>query len=296
MNPSFRTFDSDFFGDDLMSTHPQKIRNLLVSNVVVSHQNFCNNTRIVLTENKYRILRDACVSLVNRNTKEKIYDKTSCDIQTFLCRVKSGSKHIGKILNPNPQDTVPHNLIKFAESVEIVIDSTAAPHVNGFWGKSFLDNSTRTFLFKLHNNALGINTRLSHFVCNHSRTSTFCNITRNPVDEDETPLHLFFQCRSTEPVVLGILQWIINDEQIFNRLSRQHFFGVFNTGSEPKNHLLQLVSNLIKKYIWDCKNRFGLPNLIHGKDYVREELERIISQKSKVRKTYEASGFDIHRE
>ncbi len=138
MNPAFRTFDSDFFGDDLMSTHPQEIRNLLVSDVVdaagrpVSHQDFCNNTRIFLSENKFRVLRDACVSLVNRNIKEKIYDKTSCDIQTFLCRVKSGSKHIRKILSPNPQDTVPHNLIKFAESVEIVIDSTAAVrHVTG---------------------------------------------------------------------------------------------------------------------------------------------------------------------
>jgi hypothetical protein len=153
MNPAFRTFDSDFFRDDLMSTHPQEIRNLLVSDVVdvagrpVSHQDFCNNTRIFLSENKFRVLRDACVSLVNRNIKEKIYDKTSCDIQTFLCRVKSGSKHIRKILRPNPQDTEPHNLIKFAESVEIVIDSNAAPYVNGFWGKSFLDNSTRTFLF-----------------------------------------------------------------------------------------------------------------------------------------------------
>jgi hypothetical protein len=133
-------------------------------------------------------------------------------------------------------------------------------------------------------------------VRNHSQICTFCNISRNPVDEDETSLHLFFQCRSTEPVVLGILQWLINDEQIFNRLSRQHFFGIFNTGSDPKNHLLQLVSNLIKKYIWDCKTRFGLPDLTHGKDYVREELERIISQSSKVSKTYVASGFDIQRE
>jgi hypothetical protein len=186
--------------------------------------------------------------------------------------------------------------MKFSETVEIVIDNSAAPLVNGFWGKSFLDNSTRAFLFKLHNNILGINTRLSHFVRNHSRICTFCNITRNPIDEDETPLHLFFQCRSTEPVVLGTLQWIINDEQIFGRLSRQHFFGFFNTGSDAKNHFLQLASNLIKKYIWDCKCRFGLPNLFHCQDYIREELDRIISQNTKIRKTYLASGFDIHRE
>jgi hypothetical protein len=302
MNPGLRTFDTEFFGEELLNAHPQKIRNLTVSEVVdaagrpVSHQSFCNNTGIGLTDQKYRVLRDACISLINRNEKVKIYDKTSCDIQTFLCRVKSGSKHIRKILGPDPQNAVPHNLMKFSETVEIVIDNSAAPIVNGFWGKSFLDNSTRAFLFKLHNNILGINTRLSHFVRNHSRICTFCNITRNPIDEDETPLHLFFQCRSTEPVVLGTLQWIINDDQIFGRLSRQHFFGFFNTGSDAKNHFLQLASNLIKKYIWDCKCRFGLPNLVHCQDYIREELDRIISQNTKIRKTYFASGFDIHRE
>ncbi len=74
------------------------------------------------------------------------------------------------------------------------------------------------------------------------------------------------------------------------------FFGFFQMGSDPKNIFLQLVSNLIKKYIWDCKCRFGLPNLEHGKDFVVEEIDRIILQNTKMRKTYVASGFDIHRE
>ncbi len=95
MNPAFRTFDSDFFGDNLMSTHPQEIRNLLVSDVVdvagrpISHQDFCNNTRIFLSENKFRTLRDACVSLVNRNSKEKIYEKPPVIFKHFSVESKA---------------------------------------------------------------------------------------------------------------------------------------------------------------------------------------------------------------
>jgi hypothetical protein len=76
---------------------------------------------------------------------------------------------------------------------------------------------------------------------------TFCALTRNPHDEDENVLHLFFQCRSTEPVVLGILAWFVNNDIEFERISRQNYFGTFNTDSISKNILMQLVCALVKK-------------------------------------------------
>ena len=242
------------------------------------------------------VMSDACIALINRNRKEKNYEKTACDIQTFMCRVKQGSKHIRKVLGPAPSGTVPHNLVKYGDSTEIVINSEAAILINGLWGKSYLDNSTRTFLFKLHNNTIGTNTRLSHFVRNHSRICTFCALTRNPHDEDENPLHLFFQCRSTEPVVLGILSWFVENENDFRRISRQNFFGTFNWESNNKNIIMQLVCALIKKYIWDCKLRFSLPNLECGKEFLKMELDRIICQSSKIRKVYDSSDFNMYRE
>jgi hypothetical protein len=242
------------------------------------------------------VISDACLALIDRNRKDNLFDKTVCDIRTFMCRVRQGSKHIRKVLGPAPSGTVPHNLIKFAECAEIVIDSSAAVVINGLWGKSYLDNSTRTFLFKLHNNTLGINARLSHFVRNHSRICTFCALTRNPVDEDENILHLFFQCRHTEPVVLGLLSWFVDNDDEYNRITRQNFFGTFRTISTPKNVLMQLVCALIKKYIWDCKLRFCLPDLGCGKDFLKEELDRIVCQSTKIRKAYDSSGYNMYRE
>jgi hypothetical protein len=302
LDPRFRMFDDEFFGEELMTRHPYRIRNLKINDFVnangtrIAFADFQGATGILCTENKFMVISDACLALIDRNRKDNLFDKTVCDIRTFMCRVRQGSKHIRKVLGPAPSGTVPHNLIKFAECAEIVIDSSAAVVINGLWGKSYLDNSTRTFLFKLHNNTLGINARLSHFVRNHSRICTFCALTRNPVDEDENILHLFFQCRHTEPVVLGLLSWFVDNDDEYNRITRQNFFGTFRTISTPKNVLMQLVCALIKKYIWDCKLRFCLPDLGCGKDFLKEELDRIVCQSTKIRKAYDSSGYNMYRE
>jgi hypothetical protein len=173
--------------------------------------------------------------------------------------------------------------MKFAKTTDCIFNNKESPLINGLRGKSFFDNSTRTFLFKLHNNTLGINARISHFVANQSRTCTFCNLTRNPdPDVDETVLHLFFQCGSTEPIVLGLQRWAINNDQQYQNISRKNFFGVYN-----------IVAALIKKYIWDCKTRFAIPDLDSGKDFIRYEMDRITSQSSKINKAYFASDLNF---
>jgi hypothetical protein len=126
----------------------------------------------------------------------------------------------------------------------------------------------------------------NHISCGITYIFVFCALARNPHDD-------YFQCRSTEPVVLGILSWFVNNENIFGRITRQSFVDTFNTESNCKNIL---VCALIKKYIWDCKLRFSLPNLECGKDFLKTELDRIICQSTKMRKAYEASEFNISRE
>jgi hypothetical protein len=63
--------------------------------------------------------------------------------------------------------------------------------------------------------------------------------------------------------------------------------------NNSKNIIMQIVAALIKKYIWDCKVRFSLPDLDCGKDFIRYELYRIISQSSKINKAYIASEVNI---
>ena len=63
--------------------------------------------------------------------------------------------------------------------------------------------------------------------------------------------------------------------------------------NKGKNIIMQIVAALIKKYIWDCKTRFSLPDQDCGKDFIRYELDRIVSQSSKINKAYIASGLNI---
>jgi hypothetical protein len=279
-----------------------RIQNLKVSDVVslagvpVSHISFCDNTGVDITQQKFLTLRDACVSLLERNSENSIHKKTAHELKTFFYSVKKGSKHIRTILTERNTGTVPHNLIKFAETADIVINAEMAPKINGLWGLSFLDNSTRTFLFKLHNNTLGINSRIHHFVQGQSKNCTFCELMHNPEEESETILHLFFQCQHTEPIVLGFLEWLVNNREISETFTRTNFFGTFGTGNLNLNKFLQLSCVLLKKFIWDCKMRFTLPNLELCKDWIKAELDRILSHNKKIRDTYNGSGLNFYRE
>ena len=73
----------------------------------------------------------------------------------------------------------------------------------GFWGSFFLSNKHREFSFKFYNNTLGLNTRLSHFVVNNTRSCTFClaNNLANPQDESFaiaiTQIAYFAKCGTT---------------------------------------------------------------------------------------------------
>jgi hypothetical protein len=66
--------------------------------------------------------------------------------------------------------------------------------------------------------------------------------------------------------------------------------------NNSRNIIMQLVAALTKKYIWDCKVWFTLPDLENGKDFIRFELDRIVSQSSKIRKAYLSSDFNFIRE
>jgi len=146
----------------------------------------------------------------------------------------------------------------------------------------------RTFLFKLHNNTAGYNNAVAHFVPGHSPNCTFCDIIENPDVEDETPLHLFLTCSVSERFVEDFFSWVLSEPA---NITRQEFFVSFSRPDHRKNYALFLISALLKKYIWDCKQRFSLPNLQYAKIYLREELKIISHCSSKARQIILNSGI-----
>ena len=140
----------------------------------------------------------------------------------------------------------------------------------------------RTFLFKFHQNLLGLNTRVAHFVRNHPRTCTFCSVGQDPEDNPETFLHLFFDCQYAERIIEPFFTWIFNSNNV-RYISRQEYFQGFSTDCSNKNKVLELVLIIFKKYIWDCKLRFTIPHLAGIKSHFISVYKNIFSISRKVR-------------
>jgi hypothetical protein len=108
--------------------------------------------------------------------------------------------------------------------------------------------------------------------------------------ENETPLHLLFTCLISERFVEQIFTWILGEPA---NITRQEFFVSFNRPDHRKNETLLIFSTLIKKYIWDCKQRFSLPNFENAKTYLREELKIINFSSSKAKRIILNSGINL---
>jgi hypothetical protein len=227
------------------------------------------------------------------NAKLKYTKKCATEIKTtalgdFINRKVKGCKRYRKKITGKEEDYIPHNIVKYSDNTETVINFEQSKILNGLWNKAVFSNATRTFLFKLHNNTAGYNNAVAHFVPGHSPNCTFCDITRNPEVENETPLHLFFSCSVSERFVEAIFSWILGEPA---NISRQEFFVSFNKPDHRKNYALLIVSVLVKKYLWDCKQRYALPNLEHAQIFISEEIKIIRYCSSKANTILQNSGI-----
>ena len=138
-----------------------------------------------------------------------MYDGAPIPLSAFFSSFKKGSGSIRKILET---DRFKHVNVSNSTSViyffRLVDTPPAEEHflknMLGFWGSFFLSNKHREFSFKFYNNTLGLNTRLSHFVANNTRSCTFClaNNLANPQDETSfaiaiTQIAYFAKCGTT---------------------------------------------------------------------------------------------------
>ena len=81
---------------------------------------------------------------------------------------------------------------------------------------------------------------------------TFCN------EEDETILHLFFECRYVHELLLSLANWINSNTDLNIVLDNTEFIlGYTNRNKQA----LYTVMLLAKKYIYDTKMQEGRLNL-----------------------------------
>ena len=121
---------------------------------------------------------------------------------------------------------------------------------------------------------------VAHFVRGHSANCTFCDIMLRQEEEPENPLHIFYLCESVTNFINDVFSWILREPTV---ILRQEFFVTFNRQEHRKNEALRLISYLVKKFIWDSKQRFSLPNLARCKTFISEEVKimKFVSAKSR---------------
>ena len=141
---------------------------------------------------------------MTRYSKTCPTEKCSSTLANFIKRYKKGSKIFKNLLTKEKVEFIPHNIKQYSKNIDCVINLSQSKSLGKLWTVPFFDNVLKTFIFKLHNNTLGYNYMVSKFVRHHQDTCTFCDIQETDEEVRETPIHLFFQCASAEPIVENI--------------------------------------------------------------------------------------------
>jgi Reverse transcriptase (RNA-dependent DNA polymerase) len=194
--------------------------------------------------------------------------KNSESFEELIARVKKGSKTFRNILTDTPPYQLTHNLVKFSDNTETIINVDTGKILNAVWKFSYLSNACRTFCFKFYNNILPYNHVLSHFVRGQSRNCTFCDLSGNQEEEDETPLHLFYNCSVSENIRNTFFNEFLG---VF--ITRQEFFTIPTRENQHSNRILFVVTTLFRKFLWDCKLNGILPEYVFLKNYILGELK-----------------------
>jgi hypothetical protein len=175
---------------------------------------------------------------------------------TISAKSKKGSKKIREIISKaTPEEKISNNILRFGEITDTFPNWELSKTMNKYWSENFLENCVRVFAFKLYNNNLGLNSRVQHFVQGKSGNCTFCDLAGSRVPERETITHLFQDCRIVEPVILEIIRWFWNGDTT----RRDYLCGRF-TDDQNSDKCWNILTLIVKWYIWDCKFKFKLPN------------------------------------
>jgi hypothetical protein len=73
--------------------------------------------------------------------------------------------------------------------------------LNSIWTIHFFPSDIKTFLFKLHHNILGLNSRVFHINPQREPTCSFCVKEKNLPAERETFQHFFWYCPTTRKMI-----------------------------------------------------------------------------------------------
>jgi exonuclease III len=206
-------------------------------------------------------------------SKSKVFTGTNQknqSIESFITRFQKGSKPFRNTITNFEEFKLKcrskttsktfFRLIDIAMPSESVLET-----INVTWALHFIPNKIREFIFKFNNNLLGLNTRVSHFNANISRSCTFCALGSVPIPvPDETFVHLFFECQYTSGIrneFNGRLLPEINFVNVSNE--KKFYFCGINLATEKQDNLFfEILTKVFMFSIWESKLNKKLPSFM----------------------------------
>jgi hypothetical protein len=76
-------------------------------------------------------------SCKNKIKKKEIKHKKALGIEHFILRKKKGSSHIRELLSRCVTEETPHNIVKFASNIDVVISGAQSKILNSLWTTNF---------------------------------------------------------------------------------------------------------------------------------------------------------------
>jgi hypothetical protein len=176
----------DIVGRELFNNHRNIIYGLRYddfyteNNELVTNEVVQQKLGIPFSPLLIQTIRSFCITAKTKFSKKDINEQKILDVRHLMASKNKSSSRLRKILDFTPVMSTPHNIKKFAENMDIIINGDQSSFLNSLWTVNFFSNNMRTFLFKFHNNTLGYNASVAHFVRGHLALCTFCNIASVP--------------------------------------------------------------------------------------------------------------------
>jgi hypothetical protein len=158
---------------------------------------------LILSPEKYNALKGAYRSAVRRY---HVADGKSRTLLEHINSFRKGSKHFRKVIcqtSFREKLSSSRQCKTFLRLIDCELpDTLRLSNLYTGWNFGFYPANVRVFLFKYYNNILGINSRVSHFNPLINGSCTFCGINGPYPPNNETFVHIFFECPYVNDIIL----------------------------------------------------------------------------------------------
>ena len=170
----------------------------------------------------------------------------------FLKKAQKGSKIFRKIIVGKCHLGVT-KLVQYRTYCKLTdneeIPENRAEEIYSDWSNLGGNNRFNTFLFKMCNNTLGLNSRVKKFNADTDPSCTFCQLENIHPDPLETFSHIFYDC----VVINEKITSICGDLLLDNNVNKQIFYSELVCENDKYNSAFALVMNCLRYCIWELK-------------------------------------------